>query len=132
MSTARRKFSMDVDDALLDPPAPAAEAAPVAPPSRGPLEEAEIDSIAEVITPAQIDRLVRLRARVAKRDEWAKQGIRPSTHVITTGAVVIMMKDKRGDLKRHEVDTNKPLLIADLPEETHAWLLEHGHAERPE
>jgi hypothetical protein len=126
------------------PPAPAASSAPLVSPSAeedddddGPmarpgeplrqLEDQDLDMIAEVITAEQIDRLVRLRARLGRRDEYRAKGISPRTHIVMLAAATVMRKGQRATL-----EPGQAVPIAELTEEDRLWLLDKGHAERPE
>lgn len=91
-----------------------------------------IDEIAEHITKAQMDRLLRAVANIDRRDSFRAKGIGPTTHVVMLTGVTIMYDIKgKGAQERYEAKEGEALLIKRLHPDTHEELLVKGLAERP-
>jgi hypothetical protein len=90
------------------------------------ISDEDMHELAERLTPAQIDRVIKIRANINKRDEYAKRGIKASTHIVMLETCTVMYKGQR-----HEALAGKELLIADLAPEHHEQLIKEGRAERP-
>jgi len=95
------------------------------------LSDEDIARISEVITEAQIDRLVRLKANIKRRDEYMAKGIRPSTHVIVVSGLTHLYEDKNGDHTRKESKAGEALEIAKFKPDHLAELRTRGQVEAP-
>jgi hypothetical protein len=95
------------------------------------LTDSDLDFIASVITGPQIDRLIRLKANLAKRDEYRSKGITPSTHVIVQGGLTHTYLDAKGVPTRKDSKEGEALEIARIPRDHLVSLQAAGHVASP-
>lgn len=93
---------------------------------RGAITDEQMNDLAETITKPQIDRLLKLRAQIDRRDEYRKRGVNPREHIIVLSGAVHMYESKRRESRPGDI-----LEIGKLDSASHDDLLEKELAEVP-